>query len=112
MAVFLESGTRDLVTTRASHEEASDPPDGGQAHAGELMNLPVGQAVLQAIDHRPSIRHCLDLRRGAQVAQEGTDLFRALQGSERGAQIALRQGFLAGGKDAVWLHGRSNVLVG
>ena len=59
------------IATIALGQVARHAADGGDADAGLAMNLAIGQAAPQALDHRPAVRHRLQFGRGAQVTQEG-----------------------------------------
>src|SRR6185312_11668778 len=76
---LFESAYRSGVAAVAIAEEPGHAADSGDAHTGEPMNLPVGQATTQPLHDGPSVRHCLQLRRCAQIAKEGTAFLRGLQ---------------------------------
>ena len=86
-------------------EVTRNPADGGHADAREPVDLAVGKALLQPLDHGPAIGDGLQLGRRAQVAEEGTAFVDRLEGQHGGKQAALRERFLAGGYVAVLFHG-------
>ena len=47
-----------------------DAPDRRYADTGQVVNLAVGQVLLQQLDHLPAILERLQLRRGAEVLEE------------------------------------------
>src|SRR5580692_4543561 len=62
------------VAAVARHKKARDAADGGDADAGLTMNLAIRQAALQQFDHGPTIRHRLQFRGRAQIAEEAAAL--------------------------------------
>src|SRR5690242_4841801 len=102
---LVESLYRNGVASIAVAEKTGHSPDGGDAHAGEPMNLPIGCAAAQPLHHGPSIRHGLKLSRGAQVAEERPAFLGSPEGCDGCTEIALRQGLLAGRDIAMDFHG-------
>jgi hypothetical protein len=95
---------RQGIATIALGQVARHAADGGDADAGLAMNLAIGQAAPQALDHGPAVGHRLQFRRRAQVAQEGAAFLDAAQRDDGGDQVALGQGFLARGQLPVGFH--------
>src|SRR5438552_12480673 len=73
------------IAAVAGGEIASDPADGGDADAGLPVDLAVGQAAFQELDHRPAVGHGLQLGGRAQVAKEAAALLDAAQRQNGGA---------------------------
>ena len=88
------SGER--VAAVAVGQKARHAADGRDAHAGEAVDLPVGQARLQPLHHGPAIGHRLQLGRRAQIAKEGAAFLQRLQRGDGGEQVALGERLLAG----------------
>jgi hypothetical protein len=67
------------VAAEAVAEEAGDAADRGHADAGQFVNAPVGQVLLQKLYHLPAVDQRLQLRRRAQVLEEIAALGTVLQ---------------------------------
>src|SRR5258708_37984654 len=65
------------VAAVAGGEIAGDAADGGDADPGLPVDFAVGQAALQEFDHCPSIRHGLQFRLRAQIAEKDPALLDA-----------------------------------
>src|ERR1700761_2280124 len=102
--LLTQSARRNGVAAVAVGQEACDTPDGRHTDTGELVNLTVGQATLQILDHAPSIRHGLYFGGRAQIPQECPALVSRLQGREHGVQVPFRQSLLARGDVPMGLH--------
>src|SRR3974390_2013488 len=74
LCIELQPLGHDSIAAAARHQVARDAPDGGDAHAGLPVDLPIRQSPLQQLDHGPAIRHRLQLRGRAQVAEEAAAL--------------------------------------
>ncbi len=105
-----DSIDRGLIAAGAVAKTTCDAPDRGHAHAREIMNLSVGQFLLQVCDHLPAINQGLQLRRSAKVLEEEAAFFHALQRDNGIEQCVFGALLLAFGFVAIWLHGRINVL--
>src|ERR1700722_14501353 len=88
---------RQGVAAIALGQVARHAADGGDADAGLAMNLAIGQAAPQALDHGPAVRHRLQFGRGTQVAQEGAAFLPAAPRDQDYDQVALALGLLARG---------------
>jgi hypothetical protein len=82
------------VAAVAGREIARHAANRRQADGCLAMDLPVGHAAAQAFHYRPAVRHGLQLRRRAQVAQKGAAFLDAAQRGDGGEQVALRERFL------------------
>src|SRR5579863_2272344 len=109
-AAVLEAPRSRRVAAVALGEKARHAADGGNADAGQAVDLAVGQATLEAFDNRPAVGHGLHLGRGAQIAQEGAALLGGLEQRKRGAQGALGERLLARSDVLVDLHSSSIVI--
>ncbi|HEX4377410.1 MAG TPA: hypothetical protein VHZ99_09705 [Steroidobacteraceae bacterium] len=89
------------IATIALGEISGHATYGGNADAGLLMNLAVGQAAPKTLDHRPPIGHRLQLGGRAQIAQKRATLVHAAKRKHGRHEIALGQGFLPRGESAV-----------
>src|SRR6266404_711706 len=78
------------VAAVSRRQVASHPADRGDADAGLPVDLAIGQAALEKLDHRPAVRH-------------------GLQFGGR-AQVALVLLFLADGDGTVGLHGTPSCI--
>src|SRR5665811_16319 len=73
------------VAAVSGREVARDAADRGDAHPGLTVDLPVGQAPLKQLDHRPAIRHRLQFGRSAEIAEEAAAFLHAAQHEDRRA---------------------------
>ena len=100
------------VAAVARREITRNPADRGHADAGLLVDLAVRKSALQKLDHGPAIRHRLQFRRRAQVAEETAAFLERAQGQYGGAQGSLVLLLLAQRHRSVGLHGTwYNVLI-
>src|SRR3974390_983603 len=74
LSIELQPLGHDSIAAAARHEVARDAADGGDAHAGLPVDLPIGQAPLQQLDHGPAICHRLQFCGRAQIAEEAAAL--------------------------------------
>src|SRR6185295_811671 len=92
------------VAAIARGNEARDPAYGGDAHAGELVNLAIGHSASHVLDDGPAIGHGLQLGRRAEVAEERAAFLRRAQRRHGGEQAALGLNFLARTHVSVEFH--------
>jgi len=102
---FAHSFGRYFVAAVATLKESRYAADRRHTDTGQPMYFPVRELALQMFDNTPTIRHGLNLGRSAQVAQERAAFLGRVQRSQRCVQIALSEGFLAGGDVTVAFHG-------
>src|SRR5258708_3329732 len=98
------------VAAIARRQIAGDAADGGDADPRLSVDLAIGQAALQEFDHRPTIRHRLQFRRRAQVAEKTPAFLDAAQrqyGATQGTFVLL---FLAQSDGTVGFHDRTAVV--
>jgi hypothetical protein len=58
------------VAAEAIRQESCDATDGGNADACEIVNLPIGQILLQVFHNLPAIDQCLEFGGSAEVLEE------------------------------------------
>jgi hypothetical protein len=68
--LFADTLERGFVATEAVGQETCDPPHGRHTNAGNVMDLAIGEALLEKFDHVPAINERLEFRRSAQIPQE------------------------------------------
>src|SRR5262245_56188430 len=61
---------RRLVTAVACDQEPCHAADRRDGHARDLVNLAIGQAVLEVLHYGPAVDERLELGRRAQIAEE------------------------------------------
>src|SRR3974390_641296 len=88
LCIELQPLGHDPIAPAARHQVARDAADGGDAHAGLPVTLPIRQAPLQPVDPGPAVSHRLQLRGGAQVAEEAAALVDGAQCQDRIAERA------------------------
>src|SRR6266404_3677323 len=98
------------VAAVSRRQVASHPADRGDADAGLPVDLAIGQAALEKLDHRPAVRHGLQFGGRAQVAEETAAFLNAAQRQNRSAEVALVLLFLADGDGTVGLHGTPSCI--
>ena len=59
-----------LVTAKTVGQAAGDAPDRGNTDTGEVVDLPVGEVLLQVFDNLPSIDERLKFGWRAQILEE------------------------------------------
>ncbi len=101
--IFKPFGHRAIAAV-SGHEIARDAADGGDAHAGLLVDVAVGQSALEQFDHGPAVGHRLQFGGRAQVAEEAAAFLHAAQREDGGAERAFVLLFLAQGDRAVGFH--------
>jgi hypothetical protein len=109
--MFADTHERDLVTTEAIGQEARDPPHGRDTDTGNVMDLAIGKTLLEEFDYVPTIDERLELRRGAQIAQEIAAFVNGIQTDNRLAQRFLGPGLLPFGLVSVGFHCCTSVLM-
>jgi hypothetical protein len=70
------------------------------------VDLAVGQAALEQLDHGPAIRHRLQFRRRAQIAEKAPAFLHAVKREYGGAQCAFVLLFLAQSDGTIGFHER------
>src|SRR5262252_5574208 len=80
---------RDLVAAVAAGEETRDAADRRDRHAGELVNLAIGQAVLEVLHDGPPVDERLDLHGRAEVREELLALGFRAQAQDRAVKTLL-----------------------
>ena len=99
-----------LVTTKTVGDESCDAPDRGHTDTGEVVDLPVGEILLQVFNDLPSIDQRLKFGRRAQVLEEILTLLRGLEAVDGLKKGTFGIGLLAPCFIAVRFHGRTSVL--
>ena len=92
------------IAAVARGEIAGHAPDRGDAHAGLLVNVAIGQSALQELHHRPAIGHGLQLGGGAQIAEEAAAFLDAAQRENRRPERPLVLALLAYRHRSIGLH--------
>ena len=67
------------VAAETIGQESCDAADGGDADAGQVVNLALGQVLLEVLDDLPAIDEGLEFRWRAEVLEEITTLGPGLQ---------------------------------
>mgnify|MGYP001547517999 CR=1 FL=1 len=105
---------RGLVAAETVGEETGNAPDGRYTDPCEIVNFPVGQALLQVLDDLPAIHEGLELRRGTQILEETATFVDRLEAAHRRTERVFSTCLLAGCFVAIGLHDLcqcNNVLV-
>src|ERR1700678_3349954 len=84
---------------------ARNAADGGDADPRLPVDLTVGQAALQQLDHGPAVRHRLQFGRRAQVAEEAAAFLHTAQRQYGRAQRTLVLLLLPQGDGTIGFHG-------
>src|ERR1700733_55039 len=92
------------IAAVARQQVARHAADGGHTHAGLLVDIAIGQAALEELDHGPAIRHGLQLGGRAQVAKKAAAFLDAAQRENRREKRALVLLFLPLGDGTVGFH--------
>src|SRR5262245_4569963 len=92
---------RRLVTAVARDQEPRDAADRRDGHARDLVNLAIGQAVLEVLHDRPAVDERLELGRRAQVAEELLAFRLVTQAQDRAVEPLLRASRVPGGPVAI-----------
>ena len=100
-----------LVTTETVGEESRDPPDRGHTDTGEVVDLSVGEILLQVFHHLPAIDERLKFGRRAQILEEITAFLKALEAVDGFEQGALGIGLLTAAIVTIGLHECTSVLM-
>src|SRR5690606_36877072 len=87
-----EALERRPIAAVAVAEEACDAADRRDGHAGELVDLPIGQPFLEVRDDRPAVDEGLELRGRAEVVEELAALGLGLEAQNRAEKTRLRAG--------------------
>ena len=100
-----------LVTTKTVGEATGDPPDGGHTDTGEIVDLPIGEVLLQVFHNLPAIDERLKFGRCAQIFEEIAALLKAFEAVDGFEKSTFGVGLLAPGFIAVWFHECTSVLM-
>ena len=93
-----------LVTTKTVGEAAGDAPNRGHADTGEVVDLPVGELLLQVFNDLPAIDQSLKFGRRAQILEEIAAFLKALEAVDGLEKSAFGVGLLTSGFITVGLH--------
>src|SRR5687767_8621616 len=84
--VTLQAIDGERITAIAVGEATRHASDGGDADAGQAVDLAIGDAFLQPVHDRPAVRYGLEFRGRAEVAEECAALVHGLEGQHSGKQ--------------------------
>jgi hypothetical protein len=99
-----------LVAAETVREESRDASDRRHTDASEIVNLSIGQTLLEILDDLPSVDEGLEFCRRAQVFEEIPSLLDTLEAHDSLEESVFRPGLLALGLVAVWFHDCISVL--
>src|SRR5262245_14814917 len=114
MRSVLEAADGSGVSAITGVDVTGHASNGGDAHARQAVDLAIGHFALQVLDYRPAISHRLQLRRGAQVAEEFATFLHRAQRQDGAVQGAFGELLLPDGDGTVLFHrdwARSSVLI-
>src|SRR5580658_3166807 len=92
------------IAAVARLQVARDAADGGHTHAGLLVDIAIGEAALEVLDHGPAVRHGLQFGGRAKVPEKAAAFLDALQCENRVEKRALVLLFLPQGHRAIGFH--------
>src|SRR5688572_538193 len=104
-----EALQRRLITAVTGEQEARDAPDCSPGHAREVVDLAIGQAVLQVLDDGPAVDEGLELRRRAEVGEELLAFVLVAQAQDGAVKPLLRASRVPSRSTAIRLHQRPPV---
>src|SRR5690349_14148587 len=81
---------RRLVTAVACDQEPRDAADRRHGYARDLVNLAIGQAVLEVLHDGPAVDERLELGRSAQITEELLAFRLVTQAQDRAVEPLLR----------------------
>ena len=110
-ALLFQAGGGKRVAAVAVRQVTRDATDRRDADTRLLVNLAIGDALLQQGNDGPAIRQRLQLGGRAQVAKERPALLDAAQGEDGAEQRPFRQHLLAGGKCPMLFHNAVLVIM-
>src|SRR5690606_19181044 len=85
-----EALERRSIAAVAVAQKARNAPDRGDGHAGQLMDLAIGQPFLEVGDDRPAVDERLELRGCAEVVEELAAVAFGLEREDRAKKARLR----------------------
>jgi len=107
---MVNAGNSGAVTAEAIGEKARNSTDSGHTDPGEVVDLAIGQALLQVFDNLPAVHEGLEFGWGAQVLKEISALIDAIKADDGIEQGALGAGLLAIGFVSIRFHSCMSVL--
>jgi len=95
------------ITAETIGQEARDAADCSNTDAGQVVNLAIGQVLLEIFDHLPTIYECLEFCGGAQILEEIAALVPRLEADDGLKQGVFGALLLAFGIVSVGFHSES-----